>query len=281
MALNHRKLLFDQPVKKYASSSCYMCYVCPENCYLTSPPPLSQTSQSKNNQMSLNLILMLSVLGSVFLYLSYFAVAKYRSRHRNSNPFENNNLGQENQGPALDNPIWHILTVGLPQSTIDSISIFKYEKGEGLIESVDCSVCLSEFKENERLRLLPKCSHAFHVTCIDTWLRSHKSCPVCRGPILIEDQINRSGNELGTRREVQTGEAGGGNQLANIISKSRLDLDPMNNKFRVFSDLADRRVQFDRRLEEPVRRSVTMDLSSGSMSFNTKKDEGCSGLYMV
>lgn len=48
------------------------------------------------------------------------------------------------------------------------------------MESSDCSVCLSEFQENERLRLLPECSHAFHVPCIDTWLKSHSNCPLCR-----------------------------------------------------------------------------------------------------
>ncbi|XP_025631253.1 E3 ubiquitin-protein ligase ATL31-like [Arachis hypogaea] len=30
-----------------------------------------------------------------------------------------------------------------------------------------CAVCLSEFKDMDKLRLLPKCSHVFHPECID------------------------------------------------------------------------------------------------------------------
>lgn len=43
-----------------------------------------------------------------------------------------------------------------------------------------CSVCLSEFMEGELVRVLPECLHAFHVSCIDMWLQSHASCPLCR-----------------------------------------------------------------------------------------------------
>ncbi|KAL5546459.1 hypothetical protein UlMin_006146 [Ulmus minor] len=34
----------------------------------------------------------------------------------------------------------------------------------------DFSVCLGEFEENQSLRLLPKCNHAFHLPCTDVWL---------------------------------------------------------------------------------------------------------------
>jgi E3 ubiquitin-protein ligase ATL6/9/15/31/42/55 len=47
--------------------------------------------------------------------------------------------------------------------------------------ALECAVCLSEFEDDERLRLLlPKCSHAFHPDCIGEWLVSHVTCPVCR-----------------------------------------------------------------------------------------------------
>ncbi|RDX69110.1 RING-H2 finger protein ATL54, partial [Mucuna pruriens] len=84
---------------------------------------------------------------------------------------------------AVLHPIWYIRTEGLQQSLIDSITVFKYRKQEGIVDGTDCSVCLGEFQHDETLRLLPKCSHAFHIPCIDTWLRSHKNCPLCRAPV--------------------------------------------------------------------------------------------------
>ncbi|KAK4781014.1 hypothetical protein SAY87_017120 [Trapa incisa] len=44
----------------------------------------------------------------------------------------------------------------------------------------ECVICLSEFTPGERVRLLPKCHHGFHVRCIDKWLGAHTSCPTCR-----------------------------------------------------------------------------------------------------
>ncbi|XP_016459927.1 RING-H2 finger protein ATL78-like [Nicotiana tabacum] len=44
----------------------------------------------------------------------------------------------------------------------------------------ECVICLSEFGVGEKVKVLPKCNHGFHVKCIDKWLNSHSSCPTCR-----------------------------------------------------------------------------------------------------
>ncbi|CAL5214559.1 unnamed protein product [Lathyrus oleraceus] len=44
----------------------------------------------------------------------------------------------------------------------------------------ECMICLSEFAKGEKVRILPKCNHGFHVRCIDKWLKEHSSCPKCR-----------------------------------------------------------------------------------------------------
>jgi len=52
-----------------------------------------------------------------------------------------------------------------------------------------CTVCLAEYQERDVLRILPYCRHAFHVTCIDIWLKQHSTCPVCR--ISLRDSPDR------------------------------------------------------------------------------------------
>ncbi|XP_022737935.1 RING-H2 finger protein ATL46-like isoform X2 [Durio zibethinus] len=69
---------------------------------------------------------------------------------------------------------------GLDQSVIDALPVFFYKDIMGLKEPFDCAVCLCEFSDHDKLRLLPMCSHAFHIDCIDTWLLSNSTCPLCR-----------------------------------------------------------------------------------------------------
>ncbi|XP_073045341.1 RING-H2 finger protein ATL80-like [Primulina eburnea] len=99
------------------------------------------------------------------------------------------------QGSSLvsHHPSWFIQVTGLPRLTIESIGEVRYKRGEALR---DCCICLSEFEEEERLRVLTKCGHAFHVACIDTWLMSHMNCPVCRAPILsADDDVSRNNSQ--------------------------------------------------------------------------------------
>nr|XP_004289484.2 PREDICTED: E3 ubiquitin-protein ligase ATL31-like [Fragaria vesca subsp. vesca] len=78
---------------------------------------------------------------------------------------------------------------GLDPAVIEKFPMFVYSDvkdlkiGKGALE---CAVCLSEFEDYETLRLLPKCDHVFHPDCIDAWLASHITCPVCRAMLAPE-----------------------------------------------------------------------------------------------
>ncbi|CAN6246023.1 unnamed protein product [Urochloa humidicola] len=74
---------------------------------------------------------------------------------------------------------------GLDADVLEAFPTMKYAEAKALRVgkvggALECAVCLSEFEDEERLRLLPKCSHAFHPECIGEWLASHVTCPVCR-----------------------------------------------------------------------------------------------------
>ena len=78
---------------------------------------------------------------------------------------------------------------GLDQDVIQKFPTFTYSTVKGLKigkSALECAVCLSEFEDHETLRLLPACNHVFHPVCIDTWLRSRVTCPVCRAKLAPE-----------------------------------------------------------------------------------------------
>ena len=51
--------------------------------------------------------------------------------------------------------------------------------GEG-DSPMECAVCLSAMQDGDAVRALPGCRHAFHVACVDAWLCTRATCPVCR-----------------------------------------------------------------------------------------------------
>ncbi|XP_055831231.1 RING-H2 finger protein ATL16-like [Solanum dulcamara] len=83
--------------------------------------------------------------------------------------------------PAVENR-------GLDESVIRSIPVFQYKKREEkdasfeekTRSSCECAVCLNDFQENEKLRIIPSCAHIFHIDCIDVWLQNNANCPLCR-----------------------------------------------------------------------------------------------------
>ncbi|KAK2971798.1 hypothetical protein RJ640_018487 [Escallonia rubra] len=215
MAFSHRKLMVDppdiniselcSPYGRYCNpdkntdgrcpltclSLCYPTCNIPFFLSLTPPPP--DDPPSKSPKLSLAFTVSLAILVTAFFIFCCFTIYKfytvyYRSRQRRSSQPEpeetHDEFLDEDHGPMVDHHIWYIRTVGLQPSTINAITICKYKRGEGLVEGTECSVCLSEFQDDETLRLLPKCNHAFHVPCIDTWLRSHTNCPLCRAGIV-------------------------------------------------------------------------------------------------
>ncbi|XP_039047738.1 E3 ubiquitin-protein ligase RING1-like [Hibiscus syriacus] len=252
-----------------SSSSTLKCFkLCSEHCdhekddlvFPPPPPPPSHHSKFPTKY----LIATLTVLSFSFLIvcLYVYIIRRHRRRlgvtgrsdSRRETTETHDEFLDEDHGPVLDHHIWYINTVGLQPSIINSIKVFKYKKGDGVIEGTECSVCLTEFEEDETLRLLPKCSHAFHIPCIDTWLRSHTNCPMCRAPIVSANN-GPSSSSIGPEVSEETrvpiieddGESEGGS------GTSREDESAVENE--VNSGV----VQL-----QPVRRSVSLDSMAAS-----------------
>ncbi|XP_057775277.1 RING-H2 finger protein ATL29 [Salvia miltiorrhiza] len=72
---------------------------------------------------------------------------------------------------------------GLDPSIVESFPSFTYSTVKDYTREkygLECAICLVEFRSSDVLRLLTACCHVFHQECIDLWLESHKTCPVCR-----------------------------------------------------------------------------------------------------
>lgn len=186
----------------------------------SSPPPSSSPSPAASpytlptpldhhhSLLSLPLKISLAFLFAAFVYTVYkFYTVWYRSRpHRSPTPppFSENQQTHD-QNDDLDHPIWYIRTTGLRPSVINAITVVNFSKTDGVVEGTCCSVCISEFEEEDTLRLLPNCKHAFHISCIDTWLRSHTNCPLCRAGI-ADNSVDTPSPEQNTDSLGVTGE---------------------------------------------------------------------------
>ncbi|KAL6844854.1 hypothetical protein ACP4OV_025513 [Aristida adscensionis] len=85
---------------------------------------------------------------------------------------------------------------GLDQAVLETFPTMAYadvKEHRAVKGALECAVCLSEFDDDETLRLLPKCSHVFHADCIDTWLASHVTCPVCRADLVPDPNAAAAG----------------------------------------------------------------------------------------
>lgn len=68
-------------------------------------------------------------------------------------------------------------------------------------EPMECSVCLGTIVEDAMVRVLPNCKHMFHVECIDMWLGSNTTCPICR--TVAEPRVPPEGSEVQVQVQVQ------------------------------------------------------------------------------
>ncbi|KAI9091070.1 hypothetical protein K1719_028340 [Acacia pycnantha] len=79
---------------------------------------------------------------------------------------------------------------GIDPKLLDTFPILAYSSIKRLrlddSSALECAVCLSELNHHDLLRLLPICNHVFHPQCIDAWLGSHVTCPVCRSRLTPE-----------------------------------------------------------------------------------------------
>lgn len=80
------------------------------------------------------------------------------------------------------------LSSGLEPEIINSLPIILVTKNvaNGVIIEAECSICLGLFEDEEKVKVLPECKHAYHAECVDKWFSTQSSCPLCRASLRVE-----------------------------------------------------------------------------------------------
>uniref|UniRef100_A0A0D9VKX7 RING-type E3 ubiquitin transferase n=1 Tax=Leersia perrieri TaxID=77586 RepID=A0A0D9VKX7_9ORYZ len=162
--------------------------------YTTRPPPQAQSGGGGGNGRISPAVLFIIVILAVIFFISgllhllvrLLMKKQHRRGAESSSSPHNRPVGRDAAMDRQLQQLFHLHDSGLDQAFIDALPVFAYRDiVGGDKEPFDCAVCLCEFDGEDRLRLLPVCGHAFHLHCIDTWLLSNSTCPLCRGTLYV------------------------------------------------------------------------------------------------
>ncbi|KAJ6374077.1 hypothetical protein OIU78_029727 [Salix suchowensis] len=166
--------------------------ITPLNPPLPPPPPLAQPNISRPNETPFRTSIAVIVAVLTTLFSVTFLLLLYAKHCKRGNGHGNGVVGYNITDPNLRAARKHS---GIDRAVIESLPIFRFSSLRGQKEGLECAVCLTRFEPTEVLKLLPKCKHAFHVECVDTWLDAHSTCPLCRYRVDPED-ILLIGNDV-------------------------------------------------------------------------------------
>ncbi|XAR60050.1 hypothetical protein NMG60_11033282 [Bertholletia excelsa] len=153
-----------------------------------SPPPARLIPKPHfhfNSSIVLSLLLLLSVIFSVGFISIYL-----RQHSGNSSPVATLRRRRQRVRGLRQYPWIYSPPQGLDPAAVQSLPLVPFPS-YGKHAGGDCAICLSEFEEGESVKLIPHCGHVFHPECIDKWLASHVTCPLCRSSGISEVEETR------------------------------------------------------------------------------------------
>ncbi|KAJ3702595.1 hypothetical protein LUZ61_006300 [Rhynchospora tenuis] len=185
------------------------------------PPATNLYSNSDGTYPSVNTTTNVIFFFVVLVLVLVFIISLYRCRHARI------------MAARIRNEVMHSeISYGLDPSLLRSFPTVEYstlKSRKDLKGPLECTVCLSEYTDSDTLRVLPGCHHSFHQCCIDKWLASHTTCPVCRSDLTYTALLARnshvinmddssdisyltesSGNLSGAEQELRQSESGAG-----------------------------------------------------------------------
>lgn len=94
------------------------------------------------------------------------------------------------------------LGLGLNKELREMLPIIVYKESFS-VKDTQCSVCLLDYQAEDRLQQIPACGHTFHMSCIDLWLATHTTCPLCRFSLLTTAKSSTQASDMQNNEETQ------------------------------------------------------------------------------
>nr|XP_039262734.1 E3 ubiquitin-protein ligase RNF38-like [Styela clava] len=79
---------------------------------------------------------------------------------------------------------------GLSKNQIEHLLSYRYKPDNHQGDQTICVVCMCDWEPKQLMRVLP-CNHEFHAKCVDKWLKSNRTCPICRADASKLQRHNR------------------------------------------------------------------------------------------
>nr|DAD28074.1 TPA_asm: hypothetical protein HUJ06_029542 [Nelumbo nucifera] len=136
----------------------------------------------KNFQLHGRGLLLMIILFSLFLFFTILCLyARWVYRYRHHPPSISSFTAHPTPPPAP--------SLGLDPASIQSLPIFLHRTLTTASDEAQCSICLCTFQYEDNVKVLPQCLHAFHPDCVDKWLKTHSSCPLCRSSLRVDTAV--------------------------------------------------------------------------------------------
>nr|GMD81953.1 RING-H2 finger protein ATL16-like [Ipomoea batatas] len=237
-------------------------------------PPSFSISPPQSARATFLITATVVVLATSMLLISLYVIKCYTNCQRfgRLRRFSRRSGGGADEGFVVSSP--EIVNGGgLDRSLIESIPTYEFKRAGERNSSCECecAVCLNEFQEGEKLRVIPHCGHGFHIDCIDVWLINNANCPLCRNCISSSAIFSNPGGSgyftAGSNEDdcvvIELDED------RTVINQYRLSISPSptarknpRKSRRVFSvgdECIDIREKDERFAVQPMRRSFSMD----------------------
>ncbi|ESW05858.1 hypothetical protein PHAVU_011G215400 [Phaseolus vulgaris] len=93
--------------------------------------------------------------------------------------------------------------LGLNKEHREMLPVIVYKESFS-VKDTQCSVCLLDYQSEDRLQQIPACGHTFHMGCIDLWLATHTTCPLCRFSLLTIAKSSTQTSDLQSQNNEET-----------------------------------------------------------------------------